>query len=363
MTTRRVPIPIFDLHAHFPMQLPLLQRPCEVPPWTAFNRGLLGIANAAANFHRLRPRVSLRGAEDASVSFASVLFHPADEVWGPCEAFRNLLSQIAEVETAVQKRPGWQVARNPKELAAAMQANQRVIVHCVEGGFGVESPDNVPALADAGVAYVTLAHLIFREISACVNAFPFMSDDSFSKIFKMPVQGLTEVGADIAECLMKHGVVVDVTHMTETAFREVAAIANDRSRPIIASHTAPRETSSDKYLLNLSDEMMHVLKETGGVVGVIAFRHWLHDPSKPDEPQDLRIMLRAIEHVRKTVGDDHVAVGSDLDGFIEPVDGLERIGNMTRLRKVLLDHYDAGLVEKILWRNALRALHAGWTGR
>jgi len=361
MPARQRTIPVFDLHTHLPIQFPLVARPCEIPPWTAFNRGLMALANGAANFHRLRPRVSLSGAETASVSFASVLFSPADEVWGSCEPARNVMAQLRQVEVEVYRRRGWKIARNPGELRAAMDANQRCIVHCIEGGFSVGSPDAVPDLAAAGVAYVTLAHLFFRGVSACVNGIPFLDDARFSKLFPMPVEGLTAEGTKIAEAMVAHGIVIDVTHMTERAIHESAAIARVKGRPIVASHTAPRATSSEEYLLNLSDETMRCIRDTGGVIGVIAFKHWLHDPARPKERQDLTIMLRAIEHVRTIAGDDHVAIGCDLDGFIEPVEGLDRIANLGRLRNALLDAYSEDLAEKILWKNALRALMLGWS--
>lgn len=361
MTRRRLVIPILDLHLHFPMQFPLVARPCEVevPAWTAFNQALMGAANLFFNFGR-RPRVTLPDAEEASVSFASVLHIPADEVWGPCGPFENIQNQMAQVESAVRRRPGWTVARTPAELLAAMEANGRCLFHCIEGGYSVGGPDNIPALARAGVAYITLAHLRFRGISACVNGLPFLNDGIFSALNPMPVRGLTETGVRVAEAMMDHGIIVDLTHMTETAMDEVIAMARIKSRPVMASHTVPRGTSSPTYLLNLSDEMMLKIRETGGVIGVIAFKHWLHDPTKPREKQDLRIMLRAIEHVRRVAGDDHVAIGSDLDGFIHPVDGLKRLRNFTALRRAILDSYP-GLAEKILWRNTYRTLEAGWT--
>jgi membrane dipeptidase len=231
----------------------------------------------------------------------------------------------------------------------------------IEGGYSVGNQDNIPTLAAAGVAYITWAHLRFRGVSACVNGLPFMNDTAFAATHPMPVKGLTELGYKIADAMMDNGILIDITHMTNEAIADIITMAKTKKRPIFSSHTAPRKTSSEEYLLNLSDDRMRDIRDTGGVIGIIAFKHWLHDPSKRKEKQDLRLMMKAVGHVLSVVGEDHVAIGSDLDGFIEPVDGLDKLRNFTALRNAILEAYP-GFAEKLLWRNAYEMLKAvGWT--
>ncbi len=60
---------------------------------------------------------------------------------------------------------------------------------------------------------------------------------------------------------------------------------------------------------------------------------------------------------------DCIAIGSDLDGFIEPVKRLESVGKFRDLEAKLRKSFEEPVVEGILWRNALRALGGGQAAR
>jgi microsomal dipeptidase-like Zn-dependent dipeptidase len=59
---------------------------------------------------------------------------------------------------------------------------------------------------------------------------------------------------------------------------------------------------------------------------------------------------------------DNISIGSDLDGFIEPIQMCSNYGKMTALPPCLIAKYGQDVANRILYLNAQRVLHAGWDG-
>ena len=65
--------------------------------------------------------------------------------------------------------------------------------------------------------------------------------------------------------------------------------------------------------------------------------------------------------ITEVVGADHVALGSDFDGFAQTVDGLEDVSRLPNLTAGLLARgYSRDDIKKILGGNALRVFKAVW---
>src|SRR6202007_2808583 len=141
------------------------------------------------------------------------------------------------------------------------------------------NPDNLSVLAKRGVAYVIVAHLFFRGVATCVNAFPFLPDPIFDVLNpdQDPDVGLTTLGRAIVDRLFQAKILVDITHCSERAQDAIFAIAEDYpGQPVISSHNGVRGESD--YPLNLSDRAISRIADSGGVIGVILFPHWLREP-------------------------------------------------------------------------------------
>jgi microsomal dipeptidase-like Zn-dependent dipeptidase len=155
-----------------------------------------------------------------------------------------------------------------------------------------------------------------------------------------------------------------VTHATEEAIKEVFAIAdaNKPKRPVIVSHGAPRGDNIIEYKLNLSRATIKGIRDREGVIGVIFYDHWLLPPGSPKEAHgDIGTVVDAIQRISEIAGTTTcIAIGSDLDGFIHPVDGLENVGKFRALEKELLKRFSASEVRGILCDNALATFSKGW---
>jgi membrane dipeptidase len=366
-------LPFIDIHAHFPMHEPFPPLPSGNPAEDLRKKVEFDVANQAFNYENGKPRVSLENwfadqSEAAVSGFGSVLFDPEDDFFVSTaprpEAICHVLKQLDDVEAEIAKDGRVTIAKNPGMVERCINQKQKFIFHTVEGGFAIGGdPANVDKLAARGVASIVPAHLFFRSVATCENAFPAPFDEIFKhEIDSQPKNvGLTrDIGIPMVERMMNAGVIVDITHATERAQNDIFAIARDYGRPVISSHNSVRAIAD--YGLNLSDAAILSIKDSGGMIGVIYFRHWLQRRDQPDDRDDFDLIFDVIDHIRQVTGShDYAGIGSDLDGFIDPIQTCSNYSKMSAMGKAILARY-GGDAERILWRNALRVLQAGWTG-
>jgi membrane dipeptidase len=113
--------------------------------------------------------------------------------------------------------------------------------------------------------------------------------------------GLSAFGVEAVERCAELGIVVDVSHLNESGFRDVIEYS---SGPVIASHSNCRALCD--HPRNLWDGQLCAIADCGGVVGINALQAFLHD----DRP-DIGTVADQIEHVVDLVGIEHVGLGFD----------------------------------------------------
>ena len=278
--------------------------------------------------------------------------------------FARLLEMLETVERQAARWPARVgVARSVADIERLRAAGRIAVVHTVEGAHVLEGRlERLDALAERGVAMLTLAHFYDNDIATPVDAVP---KDLFIRrlcTFRFPTAGrpgrppLTELGRELLRRMAALRIIPDVTHCSPEARREIYR-AVGRDRPVVASHVGVAALVPDPY--NLSDEDLRGIAATGGAAGVILMPYWL----SPDGAKEaVPAIWRTMEHVREVTGSwDHVMVGSDFDGFSVPprdVRDASRLGLVTR---ALLERGVAqGDVKKVLGGNAMRILHDGW---
>jgi membrane dipeptidase len=105
---------------------------------------------------------------------------------------------------------------------------------------------------------------------------------------------------------------------------------------------------------NVDDEQLRAIADTGGTVGIM-----YHAPFLGRGSEGLRAsrVVDHIEHVVKTVGDDHVSLGSDWDGAITTPRDMPTCLELPRLVELMLQRgLREDTVRKVLGANYLRAL-------
>lgn len=124
---------------------------------------------------------------------------------------------------------------------------------------------------------------------------------------------LTPLGRELIRELERHGLTLDVTHMSNEACLEALDLFDGR---VVATHAHSRRTHAIERLL--SDEVIQGIFARNGIVGVLALNWalvpgWKRGDDKAAVP--LEALVDAIDTVCQIAGNaEHVALGTDFDG-------------------------------------------------
>ena len=161
---------------------------------------------------------------------------------------------------------------------------------------------------------------------------------------------ITDLGISVIKEMERLGMLVDVSHLSESSFWGVHEVAE---RPYIASHSNARALAS--HPRNLTDKQIEALAEKGGVIGVVYCPAFVDDD---DEKVSLSRLCDHIDHIKKIAGIDHVGLGSDFDGFGTPPGKpqvFKDVSELPLLTQELMNRgYSEEDIQKILGGNWLR---------
>ncbi|GGE89449.1 membrane dipeptidase [Stappia taiwanensis] len=167
--------------------------------------------------------------------------------------------------------------------------------------------------------------------------------------------GLTEAGCDLVRACNRLGIMIDLSHITEKGFWDVAGLSD---RPLVASHSNAHAICPSSR--NLTDRQLDAVAESGGLVGLNFHVAFLRPDGAHRSDTPLELMVRHVDHLLERLGEDGVALGSDFDGCMVP----GAIGDAAGLPKLIDAFRKAGygedLIEKIAWRNWVSVLERTW---
>ncbi|EQB87479.1 membrane dipeptidase [Clostridium punense] len=205
-----------------------------------------------------------------------------------------------------------------------------------EGGALKGKLSNLRNFYKLGVRLITLTWNYENEIG-----YPNKNIDFINK-------GLKDFGLEVVEEMNNLGMVIDVSHLSDGGFYDVAKHSKD---PFVASHSNAREICGHRR--NLTDEMIKILSNKGGVTGINFERSFLNN----EERSNIEDMLRHINHIYDIGGIDVIALGTDLDGINSKGIEIDNIGDIHKLSNALLkDGFTEDEVEKIFYKNAMRLI-------
>ncbi len=232
-----------------------------------------------------------------------------------------------------------ELTRTPDALEAAVAKGKLAVFVGMEGAhmYGGDIA-SVEKFHERGVVYVTLAHFFPNELVSSSNE-------------RTPsVSGLTPFGKEVIRELNRLGGLVDLAHVHESSFFEALDAS---AAPVFVSHGAARKLRD--HHRNLTDDQLRKIAEKGGVVGVIFFPWYLcRNPFA-----DVKVVVDHIEYIASTVGVDHVALGSDWDGFVWMPRGLPDAAALPKLTAEMLRRgFKVDDIKKVLGANFLRVWRA-----
>jgi membrane dipeptidase len=167
--------------------------------------------------------------------------------------------------------------------------------------------------------------------------------------------GLTDAGRELVRACNRLGILVDLSHLNEAGFWDVQRLS---TAPLVATHSNAHALCAASR--NLTDDQLHAVRDSGGVVGVNFAVAFLRQDGANDAGTPMSEIVRHVDYFVERMGIDHVAFGSDFDGatISEELGG---VAGLPKLMGALRDAgYDDAAVAKITHGNWLRVLGATW---
>jgi membrane dipeptidase len=165
--------------------------------------------------------------------------------------------------------------------------------------------------------------------------------------------GLTAAGFDLVHACNFHGLLVDVSHLNEAGFWDVAGVSQG---PFAATHSNAHALSPSSR--NLTDRQLDAIADSGGVVGINFALMFLTEDGGWDV--SLEAIVKHLDYIASRIGVDHVAFGSDFEGAPVPID-LGGVAGLPRLvEAIAAAGYDEAAIAKITHGNWLRVLDDVW---
>ncbi len=160
-------------------------------------------------------------------------------------------------------------------------------------------------------------------------------------------KGLKKFGVEVVNKMNELGMIVDVSHLSDGGFYDVSKISK---KPFIATHSNSRTITN--HSRNLTDEMIKILANCGGVTGINFCSAFIGDTPMTM----IKDMVSHIKHIKNIGGIDVIALGSDFDGIECKVE----INDASEMGKLAIQLEKEGFtneeIEKIYYKNALRVI-------
>lgn len=162
--------------------------------------------------------------------------------------------------------------------------------------------------------------------------------------------GLTDFGFEVLKECERLGIIVDVSHLSEKGFWDVAGKAQ---KPFIASHSNCHILCDHRR--NITDVQLRTIVSAGGICGInLVGKHLakrLPGERALDPAEVLEAVCSHIEHFH-SIAPENVCLGLDLDGT-EPLAGLESIDKTPNLFEALTNRgMDEKNARNIFYNNA-----------
>lgn len=166
--------------------------------------------------------------------------------------------------------------------------------------------------------------------------------------------GLKEKGFEMLEEMEMLGIIPDVSHLSDGGFYDVAKYAK---RPFLASHSNARGIAPNAAR-NLTDDMIRILAEKGGVMGLNFCVSFVRENWKPkEEGALLSELVRQIRYIICVGGEECIGLGSDFDGIEEVPPEMKNAEGLPLLAEAMeKEGISHSQIEKVFFKNVKRFL-------
>ena len=199
----------------------------------------------------------------------------------------------------------------------------------VEGAHALEGElANLDSLYDAGFRMIAPTHLADSEMGASASG--------------ESQRGLSELGKQWVAEMDRRNMIIDLAHASAQTIDNVLSLTK---RPVIASHTGVKGTCNNNR--NLSDDQVKAIAKNGGLIGI---GFWSYATCGTD----IAAIVKAIRYAVNIAGIEHVALGSDWDGYVAtPIDAAGMGAVTAALEKA---GFNEAAIRNIMGENVVRFL-------
>ncbi|HEV3390623.1 MAG TPA: dipeptidase [Solirubrobacteraceae bacterium] len=259
-------------------------------------------------------------------------------------------SAVAGRLLALERAGHLRVARSGADLDRALDDTDgppAAVLH-LEGAEAIDPGlEALDLWYDAGLRSIGP---VWSRSNAFAHGVPFVSPSSPDT-----GPGLTEAGRALARRCAELGIVIDVSHLNEAGFWDLAGMDLG---PIVASHSAVHTLCPTSR--NLTDAQIDAIGASGGLVGIVFAVAFLRADFADDPDTPISLIAQHARYVADRIGAAHVALGSDYDGATMPAP-LGDVAGTPRLLAALADAgFDESELRQIAWDNWRRVLGAWW---
>ncbi|MEC0231487.1 dipeptidase [Paenibacillus alba] len=275
--------------------------------------------------------VSYPRLKQAGVKVQCFAIYLSDSIQQP--TFEHILQMVDLFYRQIGRHPGMHVIQTREDW------------HLVEAGErigAILTLEGLDALAGNMMYVRILQQLGVRSMGLTWNYANWAADG----VMEPRKGGFTRKGKQMLKELETMGIIVDVSHLSTTAFWELIELYN---KPFIASHSNAQKICP--HPRNLSDEQIKAIIQCKGTIG-ITFVPYFVDSANLTVP--ISALLKHIDHVCSLGGEGQLGFGSDFDGIEQWVKGLRHVGQYENIIEALCKNYRESQVEAFLygnWRN------------
>ncbi|MDT0607446.1 dipeptidase [Croceitalea rosinachiae] len=324
------------------------------------------------------PRMKEGGLD--AIFFAAFVAQDIRDDDGNSRAKALCLQMIDSVKASTERNSDVVgLALNPDDAYALEKEGKRAIYVGIENGYPIGSDlSNVEEYYDKGVRYITLVHSSNNDLA-----------DSATDENGTEHGGISEFGAKVVGEMNRLGIMVDISHGNDSVFYDAIKLSK---APIIASHSNARSVTDHRR--NMTDEMLTLMAENGGVVQLTMLADYLREAppnierdsamaalranmkpisemtdeersalrkqfqeineTYPNPPATVKHVADHIDHIVKVAGIDHVGIGCDFDGG----GGIQGIFDASEVMNITIElvrrGYTEEQIEKIWGGNLIR---------
>ncbi len=307
------------------------------------------------------------------------IYIPADNQKEAGKSIKHAEKLIDMIDGICAEHPDkFEVAKTVADVRRIKKQGKIALPMGMENGAGIEDDiKNVKYFKNRGISYITLTH-------SKVN---LICDSSYDPERKW--LGLSPFGEKVVKEMNRVGIMVDISHVSDSTFFDVMRLTNV---PVIASHSSVRRYTPG-FERNMSDDLVKALGVNGGVIMINFGSTFLDQKSRdqadatkekinkmlkdmeldPDSRKGKAVVERFseghpvlfadvekvadhIDHVVSLIGIDHVGLGSDFDGVGDSLPtGLKDVSDYPNLILALIKRgYSEEEISKICSGNLLR---------